>query len=138
MKNEVHVSFGIWDFEDIAHAEITANLKVTPSKMYVKGERKNPNFNQISTSNAWILNSPLDIYSPFDEQLDELLSIMHHNFEAFESVCKRYYCEIAVAVYIYFDNGESTPALHLSIDQIHRLRQLNVEIDFDLYSLPNS
>lgn len=138
MKNEVHVGFGIWDFEDTSHDEITKELKVSPSKIYIKGENKNPKFNQVSKSNGWIIQSPLDIYSSFDEQLNALLNIMLNNKAAFQSVCKRYYCEISVAIYMYFDNGESTPSLYLTKEQINTIDQFNVEVDFDLYCLPNS
>lgn len=138
MKNEVHVSFCIWDFDDITHDGISDLLKVMPSKVHIKGEKKNPKFNQLASSNGWFLDSPLGIYCEFDEQLDSLLNLMNHNLEGFQTICKKYYCEISVAIYMYFDNGESTPSMHLTKDQIHRLNLLNLEVDFDLYTLPNS
>jgi hypothetical protein len=138
MKNEVHVGFSIWEFEDISHDMITKELKINPSKIFIKGENNNPKFSQASKRNGWILESPLGIYSSFDEQLNALLDIMLNNKDSFQSICQRYYCEISAAIYIYFDNGESTPSLYLTKEQLNQLSQFNIEVDFDLYCLPNS
>lgn len=41
MKNEIILRFSIWGFDDITHDEISELIGIKPSKVYVKGERKN-------------------------------------------------------------------------------------------------
>ena len=44
MRNEVILSFCIWNFEDVTHDFITKTIGVEQTKVYVKRQRKNPKF----------------------------------------------------------------------------------------------
>ncbi|WP_133785230.1 DUF4279 domain-containing protein [Pedobacter nutrimenti] len=60
MKNEIIVRFGIYDFNDITHSEITEILGgIHPDKIYVKGEKRNPKNidSPLIKKNSWILGS---------------------------------------------------------------------------------
>lgn len=138
-KNEVIVDFVIADFNDITHEEITRKIGINPIKVYVKGEKRNPR-NPKSTAllknNRWVMGSSLDKYSSFEDQMNALLNIIEPKIELFRPFCAKYYCEFSCAVYIYFDNEESTPWVHLNARYNKLITELNIEFDVDLYCLP--
>lgn len=140
MQNEIVLSFGIFDFNDITHDNITELLGIVPDKVYVKGEKrnlKNPN-SPLIKKNSWIIGSGLDKYSTFEDQIKSLLDIIESKIDKFKPLCKRYYCELSCALFIYLDNGESTPWVHLDSKYNALIKDLNVEFDLDLYIFPNT
>jgi len=58
-KNEIILSFGIFDFNDISHDEISEFLGIQPEKIRVKGEKKNPKNpdSSLITKNIWSMGS---------------------------------------------------------------------------------
>lgn len=137
MKNEVVLGFVIADFDDITHAKITERLNIDPIKVYVKGQKTNPKFSALSKRNRWIMGSGLDRYTSFSEQLTALLDIIEPKMELFRPLCDKYYCMFSCAIFIYYDNDESTPSVHLDERYNQLIKQLNIEFDFDLYCLPD-
>lgn len=137
MKNEIILRFGIWDFEDVSAEQISDLLGITPNKVYVKGQRKNPKFASLSKRNGWLIDSMVDKYSPFEDQMDSLLSVIEDKIDLFKSLCEKYYCEFSCAIFVYFENGESIPWVHLGTRYNEILKELNIEFDVDLYVLPN-
>lgn len=140
MKNEIIVSFGIFDFNDVSHTDITNSLGIIPVKIYVKGEKKNiknPDSPFIKR-NGWVMDSGLNKYSSFEDQLDLLLATIESKIDIFKPLCERYYCELSCALFIYFDNGESPPWIHLGSKYNKILKELNIEFDLDLYVFPDT
>ncbi|PTS93109.1 hypothetical protein DBR11_25910 [Pedobacter sp. HMWF019] len=140
MKNEIIVRFGIHDFHDITHSEITEILGgIQPDKIYVKGEKRNPNNidSPLIKKNSWILGSGLSKYSPFEDQMESLLDTIESNIHRFKILCDRYCCEFSCALFVYAGNDESTPWVHLNSRYNELVRKLNVEFDVDLYVFPN-
>ena len=137
MKNEVVLDFVIAGYEDISHEEITNKLNVNPVKVYVKGQRKNPKFDALAKRNRWIMSSGLDKYASFENQMKAILDIIENNIELFRPFCEKYYCEFSCAIYIRYDNDESTPWVHLDARYNRVVKELNIEFDIDLYCLPN-
>lgn len=137
MKNKVSLSFCIWNFEDVSHDEITNLLNITPTKIYVKGQKRNVTSNALIKENGWLLNSPLSVYSEFEDQMDSLLALLEPNLDALKLVSKKYYCEFSCAIFIYFNNDESTPSMHLTSQHLKFMNELNIEFDTDLYCLFN-
>src|SRR6267142_3680630 len=115
MKNEVYLDFTIADFEDVTHDEITQALGISPKKIYVKGTKKNPDSSRgtLITRNRWITGSALDQYSTFENQMNAMLDIIESKIDFFRPFCEKYYCEFSCAIFIYCENGESTPSVHL-------------------------
>lgn len=140
MKNEIIVSFGIFDFNDITHDDITQTLGLKPIKCYVKGQKRNPkNHNSpLIKKNSWIIDSGLNKYSTFEDQMDSLLCTIESRIELFKPFCEKYYCELSCALFVYVDNGESTPWVHLGTKYNKLLKDLNIEFDLDLYTFPNT
>lgn len=136
MKNEIVLKFGIWGFTDITHTDITKSMGLNPSKVYIKGERKNPKFPALAKENGWVLEPACDQYSSFETQLKKLLQIIESRIDIVKSYSLKYTCEISCVVYIYFENGESIPSIHLSSDYNNIIRELNLEFDIDIYCLP--
>ncbi len=138
MQNEIILKFGIWGFTDINHDDITRSMGMNPSKIYVKGERKNPNpkFPALAKENGWLLE-PSNRYLPFEVQLQNLLQILESKIHIVKEYCFKYACEISCGVFIYFENGESTPSIHLNSEYNRIIRELNLSFDVDIYCLPN-
>jgi hypothetical protein len=137
MKNEVFLDFCIWNFEDVTHEEITQRLGIVPTRIYVKGQRIDPKFSRISKKNGWRMSSGLDKYASFADQMKAMLDIIEFKIDLFRPFCEKYYCEFSCAVYIRYDNGESTPWVHLDARYNRLVKELNIEFDVDLYCLPN-
>ena len=138
-KNKVILRLGIFDFNDITHAEITDLLQVSPVITHVKGEKRNPkNPNSpLIKQNRWMMESGLKEYSSFEDQMESFLIIIESKIEIFKPLCKKYYWEFSCAIFVYFNNGESTPWVHLDSRYNNMLKELNIEFDIDLYVLPN-
>ena len=78
-KNEVILSFSIYDFDDITHDEITKLLDIEPVYVHIKGQKRNPRNPEntaLIKSNSWTMGSPLDKYSSFEDQMNSLLFII--------------------------------------------------------------
>lgn len=140
MQNEVVVSFGIFDFNDISHDDISQKLKIQPDKIYIKGEKRNPKnpMSPLIKKNSWIMGSGLDKYSSFEDQLASLLDIIENKLADFKVLCDRYYCEISCAMFVYADNDEGTPWVHLNTRYNKLIKELNIEFDLDLYIFPSN
>jgi hypothetical protein len=137
MKNEIILRFCIWDFDDISCDEMTQLIGIKPSKIYIKGQKKNAIGSALAERNGWLLDSPLNKYSPFEDQMNSLLDIIESKIDIFRVLDKKYYCEFSCALYIYFDNEESIPWLHLDARYNQLIKELNIEFDVDIYCLPN-
>ena len=117
-KNEIILRFCIWDFDDVTPDDITLLLGIAPSKVYIKGEKKNPNFSGLAKKNGWIMDSLHDKYCSFEEQMTSLLDVIESRIELFKPLCEKYYCEFSCALYIYIDNEESTPPVHAQLGRV--------------------
>jgi hypothetical protein len=136
MRNEIIVRFCIWDFEDVTHDQLTQIIGVTPDKIYVKGEKRNPN-NPSGTAifkrNGWLKGSPLDKYSSFEDQLNSLLDLIEPKIQVLAAFSQSCAFEFSCAMYVYTGNGESTPSMHLNERYNKVVKLLDVEFDLDLY-----
>ncbi len=138
-KNEITLSFSIYQFEDITHDDITHLLGIKPDRIYIKGQKRNPKNpkSSVINENVWIINSGLDKYSDFDRHMSGLLSILESKKDALKPICKKYHCEISCGIFVYFDNEESTPWVHMDARYNNLIRELDIQFDLDLYVLPN-
>lgn len=134
-KNEIVVRFGIWDFYDISHEQITRDLEVVPIKTYIKGEKMGINSSQVAKGNGWLCESPLGKYASFEDQMNSLLDLLEPKVDILKPLCEKYYCEFSCALFVYRDNDESTPWVHLNSRYNNFLKHLNIEFDIDLYCL---
>ena len=83
------------------------------------------------------MSSGLDKYVSFEDQMNAMLDIIESKIELFRPFCEKYYCEFSCAIYIRYDNDESTPWLHLNARYNRLIKKLNIEFDVVLYCLPN-
>ncbi len=137
MKNEIFLDFCIWDFNDVGNDEITERLGITPTKIHIKGQKIDPKFLRIAEKNGWRMGSGLDKYDSFEDHMNTMLNIIESKIDLFKPLCEKYYCEFSCAVYIRYDNGDSTPWLHLNKRYNELIKKLNIEFDLDLYCLPD-
>ena len=110
-RNRVDLAFNIWNFEDISHNEITSLMGVDPFKVYIKGERRNPERTNSSLwkENGWILRADGAPYASFEDQMNSLLDILEGKDEVLKPLCEKYTCEFSCGIFIYYDNEESSP-----------------------------
>lgn len=129
----------MFDFNDVSHDEITQLLDIQPSKVHIKGQRRNPKNpdSPLIKRNGWLMDAPTERYSSFEEQMESFLEIIESKIDAFRLLCEKYYCEFSCALFIYFDNEESTPWVHLNSRYNKVIKELNIEFDIDLYVFPN-
>jgi len=136
-KNEIILDFCIWDFNDITPDDITRTLGIQPVKVYIKGQKTNPNFLTLAKRNGWRMGSALDKHASFEDQMNAMLNVIESKIDLFKPLCEKYYCEFSCALFIYFDNEESTPWVHLNSRYNRLIKELNIEFDLDLYCRPN-
>jgi len=138
MRNEIYLDLRINNFDDITHDDLTRLIGINPIKIHVKGERKNPKNpdSPLIKMNNWLINSGLDKYASFEDHLGALLNIIESKIEIFRSLCEKHYCEFVCAFFVYCDNGESTPWIHLDKRYNNLIKELNIEFDLDLYVFP--
>ncbi|MNS92744.1 hypothetical protein D3C86_1439770 [compost metagenome] len=138
-KNKIILSFSLLDFNDITPEEITQLLNVNPTKICVKGQRRNPKNPEspLIKQNGWMIDSPLGQYASFEDQMNSLLDIIESKIDIFRALCKMYYCEFSCAIFMYLGNEESTPWVHLDSRYNELIKELNIEFDLDLYVFPN-
>jgi hypothetical protein len=88
MKNEIILGFCIWDFADISPNDITNRLGIQPTKVYIKGEKKNPKFASLAKKNGWIMSAGLDKYASFEAQMNAILDVIEQKIDAFSFFAK--------------------------------------------------
>ena len=137
-KNEINLRFSIFEFDDITHDDITKLLGYQPKFVRIKGEKKNPrNINSpLIEVNTWTIDSGLESHLDFGHHLNALLDILEPRIDVLIPICEKYYCEVSCGMFVYFDNGESTPWIHLDSRYREMTKKLKIEFDLDLYVLP--
>jgi hypothetical protein len=133
MENEIHLTLGIWGFTDITHQGITDILGLQPVKVHVLGDKINPKFLPTAKENGWMYTHSEIVTRPFEEQMNELVSVLRTKRDGLKKLSDKYYCELSCAI---FKKGEdeSMPWVHLTKDHILFLNQFNIEFDLDLYA----
>lgn len=69
--------------------------------------------------------------------MNALLDLLEPKTDILKPICDKYYCEISCGMFIYFGNEESTPWVHLDARYNDLINKLNIELDLDMYVLPN-
>lgn len=145
-KNEIWLDFVIQDIKDTPVEKITTFLGVEPTFVQLKGEVRNAKVAQLNPSRTpqlwpvtrWWLSASADKSVSFEEQMAMLLDIIEPRVDLFKEVCNKYDCELVLALYIYVDNDESTPWVHLDKRHLRILNELELELDVDIIHLAES
>jgi hypothetical protein len=69
--------------------------------------------------------------------MNALLDIIEPKLDLFKLFGPKYYCEFSCALFISYDNEESTPWVHLNSRYNRLIKELNAEFDVDIYRLPD-
>lgn len=141
MRHQIYLNLTISDFEDITHDEISQNLGIKPYKIYVKGQKRNPNSSSTNPAlvkrNSWVMGAPLDEYATFEDQMNATLDIIESKINLFKPFCEKYRCEFSCAIYLRYENGESIPSVYLGSRYNKLIKELNIAFDLDIYCFPN-
>lgn len=134
-SNELNLRFGIWDYDDITHDNISKTLGLAPLKVYVKGERMSPKFSRISKRNGWIYGTPYENTDNFETQLDRILDILESRIPILKEYSKKYNCCFSLG-YFWSAPGFRPPLVYLNKRYHDFIRSVDAEFDLDLYYSP--
>jgi hypothetical protein len=135
MKNEIQVDLRIMEFP-FHPDQITEMVGVQPTEIWLKGQRTLGSIGALLKENGWGLSSNCDRHAEFGEHIQSLIGQITPYIERFAQVSNQYYTELSCAVYIYYNNDESTPWLGFTKEEMRFFDQIGAAVDFDLYTLP--
>ena len=127
MDNKWRVYFGVFNFASDPQS-ITEILGIEPHESWCKGEA-GPG-NSTRTHDRWELRGTKCSIDSFEEQLDELLSILEGRRDQVRQVVEQFEAGICCTATYHED---ANPGFHLSETIIGRLASLGLSCDFDLY-----
>jgi hypothetical protein len=131
MQPRFHVSLRVIDDEytDLPE-EITNQTGISPSETWCKGELK-PRTTMQYKDNGWELKSGLPLEASLADHVNFLLSAVGPAREQLMSFTKKYYSELACAVYF----SEGSPEIHFDNDLLRQIAEMNLNIDLDIYCI---
>ncbi|MBW7914209.1 MAG: DUF4279 domain-containing protein [Taibaiella sp.] len=135
--NEIYVYFGIWNFENYSHNDITTIFGIEPKISRNKGD-KLPHSNKFADENCWKMESPFskeNKFAPFEEHLNYILNLLESKKESLWPVCKDSNCELSFVIYNYMSEESYTPPLHFDIRYSKIAAYLNIALDIDIMLL---
>lgn len=119
--------------ETLSMKELSELTKLTPTKGNNKGDRRQPNNDKALWKYSRILFEPNPEADEFEVKLTQLLSYLEQDKEGIEKLIKNADCFISVGS--AFHNGNTMlGGFHLNADQIKRMSEMNLSIDFDIYA----
>jgi Domain of unknown function (DUF4279) len=133
-RNKIYLALNIHGFT-CAPGDITRDIGLQPTEAWEIGDLVYPRVSLRHKKNGWSLASGLSKYASFEEHMNALLDKVEPVLPAFAKVARLYYTELACAIYVYHENGESKPAVHLDTRSVRIVEALGAEVDFDLYYL---
>jgi hypothetical protein len=135
MKNDLSVSFCVWEFNGKSHDEISEVLGIKPTKKFTKGLPIEPKRVSIARFDGWFYEADTNRKLPFEQQINILLDIIEENMDGFKSICSQHKCEISLGLYLYSNIDESTPSIHLTKRYHQVISQLDIALDMDIILL---
>ena len=128
--DEHHVYLGVFEFGNDPTV-VTEIVGVQPTKAWSKGDPWGEGTSAWHTHSRWTLQSDLPLTDPIEKHIDRLLPMLEERADAVREVAEKFQATMTVAAYFY----DSQPGFRLSHDQIRRISDLNLALDFDLYCL---
>lgn len=113
--------------------EVTAKLKVTPTRTAQKGDVINEKHRIKETS--WTLGTEYEESLDVNEQLKKVWSLLRDKVNEINSIQTEHRLKSKFFVVIIIEEG-LTPALYLDADFIKFAGLIHAEIDVDLYANP--
>lgn len=107
---------------------------LTPTKGLNKGDRQQPHYGKALRS--FILFEPNPEADEFEDKLTKLLDYLEQDKEGVGRLVKNTRC--LIRVWSYFHNGTNMlGGYYVNADQIKRMSELNLSIEFDVYATGN-
>lgn len=127
-KNENYVSLSIYDF---GNTDISSLLGVGASEIFSKGEFRLVKKAKIKVlRDTWTLESNTDNSLDFEKQVNNLLGKL--DLDKLKEITSEFYSEIRCYGYVY----DNSVGMHLGKHTLDMLARLNLDFDFDIYTLP--
>jgi hypothetical protein len=129
MNEEIHVYFGVINF-NADPGVVTQAVGLDPHQAWRRGD-PGPKGSR-RTHDRWEFRGASCAAASFEDQLDELLSILEQRHDRVRQVAGRFEAGICcTATY----QETANPGFHLSESLIRRIAGLGLSCDFDLYML---
>lgn len=138
--NEIYVYFGIWDFENYSHDDITTIFDIEPEISRNKGD-KLPHSNKFVDENCWKMESPFskeNKFAPFEEHLNYMLDLLESKKELLFPICKNSNCELSFIIYNNVSEESYVPGIHFDLRYSKIAAYLNIELDIDIMLLSDN
>jgi hypothetical protein len=132
MESEVYAYFLLIG-ADFQPDEITAQVGITPTKTWMKGDLRSPGAVVRHQENGWMVLSKLDRSADLEEHIKSVLEQLQPSWDILQKLCLLHSAEFACVVCTY---GGDRPAIHFDREVIKQVNELNSTIDVDLYILP--
>lgn len=133
MKYEISVSLTLTGL-DLQPDEITAKLRISPTKVWHKGDLIHPKGKNCYSDNGWSLKSQLDQSSELEAHLKSIFEQLQPVWTILKEICFLYQTEISCVIYV----SEQVPSIHFNPGILGQIHQLNASLDVDLYVLPEN
>jgi hypothetical protein len=127
MESEVYAYFLLIGV-DFQPDEITAQVGITPTKTWTKGDLRLPGAVVRHQENGWMVLSKLDRSADLEEHIKSVLEQLQPSWDILQKLCLLHSAEFACVVYSY---GGDRPAIHFDREVIKQVNELNSTIDVD-------
>ncbi|MGK7883824.1 MAG: DUF4279 domain-containing protein [Crocosphaera sp.] len=133
MPFEISASFTITGL-DFEPQNITDKLGIIPKKTWKTGDLINPKGTIKRKHNGWVIESKLSKDNDLENHIKSLFKQLQPVWNRLQKISNNYDIEISCVIYT---DGE-VPSIHLDKEIINKSKQINAEIDIDLYVLPEN
>lgn len=119
---------------DFDPQNITKKLEILPTKTWKIGDIIHPKSTLKREYNGWVLESKLSKSNDLEDHIKSVFEQLQPVWNIVQEIGHNYDIEISCVIYT---DGE-VPVIHLDKEIVNKSYQINVEIDIDLYVLPNN
>lgn len=129
-KSNVMVRFSIYG-DTFDPAFITEQLKLEPSKTYIKGEQfRDGKMKRKGTS--WSINTGYEVSMDINNQINKIMYLLNGKEDLIFNLKKKYDLNVLLMIVVNIENNEK-PAMYFRKPLIHFLSAVDAEVGFDLY-----
>jgi Domain of unknown function (DUF4279) len=124
---------------DLNPEEITRKVGITPTQIFLKGDRIHPKGSRTRDRSGWQVKSSLEQETDIEAHVRSVLEKLKTGWQPLIEIIEnapKYEAVINCVMYYTPEEAGSGSGFHLDRSILDQIHQLKAEIDFDLYVLP--
>jgi Domain of unknown function (DUF4279) len=123
---------------DLNPEEITRKVGITPTQIFLKGDRIHPKGSRTRDRSGWQVRSSLEQETDIEAHVRSVLEKLKTGWQPLIEIIENAPHEAFINCVMYYTPEEtgSGSGFHLDRSILEQIQQLKAEIDFDLYVLP--